>query len=343
MKYQSFVPLYLRLFDYYREKIIKQEYKPGERIDSITRLMQKHNVSRETAKIVLSKLAEEKYIIKRAGKGSFVTYRKDLQKIWGIVIPFLSSNIEELIENLYQEAKQYDRQIRYLLHYNDPEEEMRQVGTMIRDGYEAIMIVPNYNESLTANFYRNLSTGSSVIILLDNTMVGSFFNYVIQSYDLGAKRAFNYLSSQNPKNLLFVKDESWRGNNLVLELIENSLKFFIGSHISERKLYNITSLQEVNENFIKENNIGGILCWSDTDGIRLARRIMEWNMKFTTEISLVSYGNTELTVAGKTLLTVIDCKYPEMARLAASMVFCEDSINETQQFVLEPELVIRKT
>ncbi|MGC9342175.1 MAG: substrate-binding domain-containing protein, partial [Bacteroidales bacterium] len=330
-------------FDHYRERIINQEYKPGERIDSINRMMDRHGISRETAKIVLSKLATEGYIIKKAGKGSFVTFTREILSIWGIVVPFLSSNIEELINHLSTESIKLKREIRYFLHYNDPNEEMRLVGSMIREGYEAIMVVPNFDESRTADFYRNLNAGNTMIILLDNTMGGSFFNYVIQSYDLGTKRAFNYLVKANDKNFLFLKDEGWRGKNLVQELMEQSLQFFISRQCPERKLWTVSGLQDLQEDFFRKNNIGCVICYTDRDAVRLANRILSWKMKLPQDVSVVNYGNTELTISGQIPVTAVDCRYPEMARIAAFLVFCGSCARVTEQHVLEPELVVRKT
>ncbi len=343
MTSQGFVPLYQRLFNHYREKILRQEYSPGDRIDSITRIMERHSVSRETAKIVLSRLNEEGYIIKKAGKGSFVTYARELEKVWGIVVPFMSSNIDDLIGNLHHEAQNVKREIRYVFHYNEPEEEMRQVGSMIRDGYEAIMIVPNYDESLTADFYRSLNPGSTMIVLLDNTMVGSFFNYAIQSYDLGVKRAFNYLSVQNDKNLLFVKDETWRGKNLVHELMEQSLQYFMHKQCPGKELKVVSGLRQLDYEYFRDNNIGGVLCCTDSDAVRLTGSLVKYEMKIPEEVSLVCYGNTELTLSGPVPLTVVDCKYPEIASTAASLIFCKECTRQTQQFVIEPELLIRGT
>ena len=343
MKHQGFIPLYQQLFEHYRERIIRQEYRPGARIDSIQRIMAKHAVSRETAKHVLSKLEQEKYIVKRAGKGSFVTYTREMRKIWGIVIPFLSANIEELIGYLHDEAKDRKRDVRYYLHYNDPAEEMRQVGSMIREGYEAILVVPNDDESLTAHFYRKLNSGRTSIILLDHTMVGSFFNYVIQSYDLGVKRAFQYLMRQNPDHFLFIKDENWRGANQVHELMEQSFRMFIQKQCPDRLLHVVSGLHALDQAFFRKWRIGGILCNRDVDAVRLVRRIQDWGMELPDDIALVCYGNTELTVSGRLPLTVVDCQYRAMAREAISLINCDECHRVTRQVILEPELVIRST
>ncbi len=88
-------PLYKSLFEYYKDKIIVQEYSPGQQVDSINKIMQRHNVSRETAKLVLKMLADEKLVYSKAGKGSFVVPFVQTKKEWGMVIPFYSSNIKK--------------------------------------------------------------------------------------------------------------------------------------------------------------------------------------------------------------------------------------------------------
>ncbi|MFO7923555.1 MAG: substrate-binding domain-containing protein [Bacteroidales bacterium] len=339
---RAFVPIYQRLFEFYKERIIKQEYLPGSRVDSINRIITRHNVSRETAKLVLNKLSEEGFIIKKAGKGSFVTYTRETQQVWGVVIPFYSTNIEDLIANLNNEAQKVDRSVRYFLHYNEPEEEIRLVGNMLRQGYEAVIIVPNYDESLTADFYRNLNQGNSIVLLVDNTMGGSFFSYVIQSYDLGVKRAINYLTYRNDKNLLFFKNEIWRGRNLVYELMEQSIQIFIDQQAPARKLYVISGLSGFNQEFIIRNNIGGILCSTDIDSLKVTGRLNRWGIKMPDQVSVVSYGNTELTQSATPSVTAVDCNYGEMAKLTASLIFdCDTKI--TKQFVIQPEIIIRQT
>ena len=240
------------------------------------------------------------------------------------------------------EAAKKGRKIRYFLHYNEPEEEIRLVGNMLRQGYEAVIVVPNYDESLTANFYRNLNQGNSVVVLVDNTMGGSFFNYVIQSYDLGVKRAITYLISRNDKNLLFVKNETWRGRNLVYELMEQSMQMFIDQQAPERKLYVISGLSDFSQEFIKTNNIGGILCSTDVDSLKVTGRLSRWGIKMPDQISVVSYGNTELTQSANPPVTAVDCNYEEMARLTASLIF-DRSTKITKQHVIQPVLITRQT
>lgn len=338
-----FIPIYQRLTSYYRDRIIRQQIPPESRMDSINKMMERHKVSRETAKLVLRNLVEAGLVESKVGQGSFVTANTELKKEWGIVIPFHSSNLETLIGFLNDEAQKRGRKISYFLGYNDPEEEIKLVGSMIRNGLEAVIIVPNYDESLTSDFYRNLKQGNTRIVLADNTMAGSYFNYVIQSYDLGVKRAFDYLTFRNNKNLLFVKNEPWRRTNLVHELMEHTLKIFIQQQTNNRNLFVINDLSMLKRNFILENQIGGILTSSDIDSVRIVGRLRSWNIKIPEGISVVSYGNTELTNFFSPSITAIDCKYSEMAQRTVKLIFDKTKKTHPEQHVIQPELVIRET
>jgi DNA-binding LacI/PurR family transcriptional regulator len=339
----SYKPIYQRLFEYYKSKIIVQEYAPGQQVDSINKMMARHNISRETAKLILKMLTSEKLVYSKAGKGSFVAPFVNTKKEWGMVIPFYSSNIEQLINYLDQEAQIRERKLTYFIDYNNPEEEMRIVGSMINEGFEAVIIVPNYNESLTAEFYRRLIPGNTCVVLVDNTMSGSYFKYVVQSYDLGVKRAVDYLTLKTQNNLLLVKNDSWKGRNMLYELMENTFFNLINEKYPKRKAYAISNLKQFSKELIVQNNIGGILCCSDTDAIRVIGRLKKWQIAIPETVSIVSYGNTELTEHFSPAITVIDCLYQEMALQTARLIEKGKLAGPYEQHIIQPLLIERET
>ena len=205
----TFIPIYQKLFDFYKKAILTQQSLPGSKIDSINDIREKFSVSRETAKLVLKKLANEGLIIQKAGKGSFVADLGPKKPVWGVVVPFFSAQTEKLLYHLDFEATKAGRRLEHYVDYNNWKEEIRLVGTMINQRYEAVIVVPTLDESKTADFYRRLVSSGTVVTLLDHTMAGSYFTYVIQSYDLGVKRAAHYLLENCDGTLAFVKNDIW--------------------------------------------------------------------------------------------------------------------------------------
>jgi DNA-binding LacI/PurR family transcriptional regulator len=337
------VPIYQRLTSFYRDRILNQEFQPDQPIDSISKIMLRHQVSRETAKLVLRKLMEEQLILTKAGKGSFVVQKQQTNENWGMVIPFFSPNIEQLILHLTGEAEKRNRHFSYFIHYNNPLEETKLVGSMIREGYEAILVVPNFDESLTSEFYRRLQVGNSCMLLIDNTMSGSYFRYVVQSYDLGVKRAIDYLVSKTNRNLLFLKNEIWKGRNLLYELMEQTFQNIVTAGYPSISVHVSENMKVLSKEFFHDNKIGGVLCCTDIDAVRLIGRFKNWNIQIPDEVSIINYGNTELTALFSPQITVVDCLYENMAQKAASLIDMGNKAGFYEQHIIQPQLIIRET
>ncbi|MBI9060045.1 MAG: GntR family transcriptional regulator [Labilibaculum sp.] len=343
MNLRGHIPIYKKLIEFYRNRIISQEYLPGAKIDSINKIMSRHQVSRETAKRVLQALIAENLVISQPGRGTFINGVTSMVKKWGMVIPFYSTNIEQLISEISKQAQFSGRKLEYFLHYNNPDEEMRSISQLIQKGYEAIIIVPNYDESITGEFYRRLNPGKTKIVLADNTMAGSYFNYAIQSYDLGVTRAVDYLAEWEEKgNYLLLSSERWQGRNLVFDHMKQTFEMILEMKYPDRKLFHSADINDLSVDFFRGNNIRGVLAIQDSLTVRLIGKLKKWGFSIPEEIRLVSYGNTELSELFTPAITVVDCQYEEMANKIGQL------INETsnligKQIIIQPKLIVRET
>jgi DNA-binding LacI/PurR family transcriptional regulator len=166
---------------------------------------------------------------------------------------------------------------------------------------------------------------------------------VVQSYDLGVKRALDYLTSQNGGNLLMVKNEAWKGRNLLHELMEQTFRNITALHHDEREVHVVSAMKELSQNFFITHDIGGILSCADQDAIRVLGRLKQWNIEVPGDVSLVSYGNTELTAYYEPGITVIDSRYQDMAHKTAILIDEGHQTGLYEQHIIEPRLIIRRT
>ena len=337
---EEYLPIYKKLINQYVEDIKRHVFAPGKQIDSINKIMIKHKVSRETAKIVLTHLSKLGLIVKIPGKGSFVKEVDKLINKWGLILPMYSSNMEELTSKIFNIATEFNMTVEYYFHYNNPDEEIRLVSSLVKKGFSSLFIVPNYNEAVTSSFYQDLDVGNSRLFLVDHTMAGSSFNYVIQSYDLGVKRASEYLAEKQKGNILFVKDSGWRGINMIAESMFASLEHYCET-LYKREVFVINHHNEITKEYITENNIGGIIFSKDTDAINGFGKIIKAGFKIPQEISLVNYGNTDLIQLFGQGITTIDCLYDEMVEQIRVLYINNSEIKE--QHVVLPKLIIRNT
>jgi len=257
-------------------------------------------------------------------------------------MPTFTSNTENLVVQLEAQARKQERELIHYLTYNDPAEEERLVGSMIRDGFEAVIVVPNSNEMLTAEFYRNLIPGQTQVILIDHTMAGSWFQYAVQSYDLGIRRALDHLVHMNKRNLLLVQNDVWKGRDLLNEVIEHTFREIVAQRCPDRRVYVVCNARGLDPGFIEKNQIGGILTCSDIDAIKVLGRLKCWGIEIPDQVSLVSYGNTELTEFFEPSITVVDANYRVMARHTARLIINGNDDME-KQYVIQPRLIVRNT
>ena len=213
----------------------------------------------------------------------------------------------------------------------------------MREGYSSILIVPNFNEALTAGFYRRLIPLRRNILLLDYTMAGSYFNYVIQSYDLGVKRAVDYLLERSKGNLVLVKNNIWKGRNLLAELMESTFTGYISGHNVDNCAFILEEHGDLSLEFICRENITGIMCCQDTDALKIYSRIGRAGLNVPRELKLVNYGKTELLELVENKISYIDCKYEKMMKKVCDIILNKQYKSQLEQHVIFPELVIRDT
>jgi DNA-binding LacI/PurR family transcriptional regulator len=125
--------------------------------------------------------------------------------------------------------------------------------------------------------------------------------------------------------------------------MEQTFTNLTASSFPQRKVYVISDVKEASEEFIAGRNIGGILCCTDTDAVRIIGRLKLTGFRFPGDLALVNYGNTELTGYFNPAITVIDCQYAEMAAQTASLIDRRNNASPLEQFVILPRLLVRET
>jgi DNA-binding GntR family transcriptional regulator len=162
------VPLYLQLKESIRSEIVNQKLKSGEKIPTEVELSEKYEISRVTVRKAITELVDEGYLIKKQGKGTFVSKPKMERKI----VHFLSFSTACEANGLKASSKVIKREIL------QPEPEVAQKLQLVADelvvyiqrvryaGENPLMLENNYfpynkykfllNENLEGSLYQTL-------------------------------------------------------------------------------------------------------------------------------------------------------------------------------------------
>ena len=342
---RAVTPVYLQLVESYKEAILNRRLLPGRRVDSIHEIQQKHRVSRETAKRVLHILAQDGLIVQRPGKGSFVADLRPPMQIWGVLLPFYSVQYEDLLVRLAYHAGRCGREVRHFYTANDWGQEVQLVGMMLKERYEAVLVVPTLDESKTWDFYSRLSPRDAPVILLDHTMTCKDFTFVIQSYDLGVVRAVAYLVEKGRGNVAFVKHEGWSGRNMVLELMQETYRMVLRNLAPNLEPVIVDRAGQVQGEDLVRQGARGVFCCDDVSAIQTIGRLRSQGVAVPDQVGVVSYGNTDLARFFTPAITSVDPHNEEMAAQVAELLAGGPMPTRAadSQYVVQPELVVRET
>ncbi|WP_058304499.1 GntR family transcriptional regulator [Gorillibacterium timonense] len=228
-------PLYMQIQDFFRQRIVSGLLKPNDRIPPEKELMEQFGVSRITVANALTQLAEEGWIYRIPGKGSFVkegagsgelaasgsvrlipdelataAEERDRQsgrrKMIGLILPMLEDHFAlRLISGIDEILSARGYSLFVALSNNSIEIEKRLILECLEKGTAGLLIFPSdaetYNEEILA-----LKLANYPFVLIDRTLPGIETNYVCADSMSGTKLAFHHLWSLGHRKIAICSD-----------------------------------------------------------------------------------------------------------------------------------------
>lgn len=175
--------MYERIYGDLLAKIQNGEYQEGDRLPSEKELAQLYNVSRITTKKAMDLLAEENYISREPGRGSFVRGMEAAAQVEeecaepenmriGVVFDGFGSDFGvRLLQGIESECDKAQLDLLFKCTYGDVEKEKRAITDLIRAGVKGILLLcaqgDNYNSKVL-----ELSLKGYPLVLVDRRMQG---------------------------------------------------------------------------------------------------------------------------------------------------------------------------
>ena len=91
-------PIYLQLIDYFREKLVSNQIKPGEELPSRREIARKFNINPNTVQRAFSEMEEMSWIYTEPHRPSRVT--QDVELIQKIKKDFVRRAVEEFVSSI---------------------------------------------------------------------------------------------------------------------------------------------------------------------------------------------------------------------------------------------------
>lgn len=184
------LPLYLQLKNIIKSQIDSGEMKLNSKIPSETELSERYEVSRITVRNALAELASEGYLIKKQGKGTYVS-RPKLSRPIEDCLSFSEScknaGVESASMVLKKEVIGADDKLKDILRLDEGDKVLYIQRLRLADG-EPLMLENNYYSYDKYSF------------LLDEPLTGSLYDLLLEKKNIDCDRSIKTIISVTVAN-----------------------------------------------------------------------------------------------------------------------------------------------
>ncbi|MFE6073780.1 GntR family transcriptional regulator [Paenibacillus sp. NPDC057886] len=213
-------PMYERIFEALRERIEGQQYKVGERVPSEKELCDEFGVSRITTKKALEMLANEQFIVRQPGRGSFVTGMvqeepnklahlvstrdQDRKLLIGLVITNFSDMYgTELLYGMEEASREHDCFLVLRRSFGIPEQEEQCIRELLELGVDGLIIFPAQGEYFSEEILK-LVIHKVPFVMIDRYLKGIPASSISTDNVAAAREGTNFLFSLGHQNIAFL-------------------------------------------------------------------------------------------------------------------------------------------
>lgn len=242
-KINSRQPLYQQIYIDLLEKINSGYYKVGEKIPTEKQLQENYNVSRITVKSALQTLADDGYIRRVSGVGTFVekkdedTEKKAMEKTLGLLVSGFSDSFgRNLLMALDAEISRLGYSFILKITQETQDLENAYLKEMVSLGVDGIIIIPVQAEYYNPYLLQLILDGFP-IVTIDKKMDGIPAVHAGSDHYKAAYHAVSYLIERGHRNICVLNHKNIKNSSLTSRLEGIKIRL---SEVQDRKGYRLT-------------------------------------------------------------------------------------------------------
>lgn len=354
------IPAYLRIEDELRRQIENGQFQPGEQMLTEREICEKYGVSRITARRVLDDLAQQQYVVRIQGKGSFVNQPEAGRKTRRLALVFngmpAQSTFHLILEAMEETAAQNDCQITFF-NTGNRFERLREIADDILAGqFEGAIVNPIHSDT---GYERNrdlidqLEFNGIPIVLIQNTFAQhrEQYSYVGSDNAGGVQAMMNHLIDELGhrrialihvpySSSLYDRRQAYRA-----ALAQHGIAY---TGALERQVNAMADLPSVLAALMKPKakRPTALFCTSDLLAYEALRWLMEQGYEVPQDVSLAGFDDLPASAVLAAPLTTVAQDYNAIGAAAVESLLARMEPSEFQirrQVVLPCRLVVRQS
>ena len=349
-------PLYTRIIDDYKNKILSGELMHGDKLPSESDLAKQFGVSRITSKRAMEELFRDGLIYRLKGSGSYVSGnisdKKEVlsnkMKVFGMIIPFDSSLGRSM--DLIHGASDYLRKKKYLLSVHISEFNVQKEREILKEfashGVQGVILYPVYDR-LNLDILYELILEKFPIVTVDKYIDGLPIQAVLSDNFGGAYEAVNYFINKGHKHIGFISDlglgdsvtvrdrffgysKALKDSNLIIKEEYCRIDFINEMRNKNPELVDILlfrkSINKECMDFFKEildrmmnckDPVTALFALNDYVAIMVLKTALAMGIKIPQQLSLIGHDNIESSQHVEVPLTTVEQNLFQMGYEAA--------------------------
>lgn len=231
-------PLYLKIYNSLIDRIKQGEFQDGDRISTEMELAHEFEVSRITSRKAMDMLAENGYLKRTPGKGSFVTTvnilnndqdnvenNKIRNTLIGFIIPDFSASYGiDLLSGAEKEACENECNFMFYRTYGRQDLEEKAIDSLLDKGAGGIILMPVHGEHYNPKIFK-MVLDEFPFVLIDRNLKGIPAPFIGTDNISAAKKMTDYLLDLGHKTISFISPPA-----IDTSTIEDRIEGFVRSH-----------------------------------------------------------------------------------------------------------------
>jgi len=350
-------PKYQKLKEYIIQEIESGASKPGDKIRSENELADKFNISRHTVRQAIGELVIEGWLYRVQGKGTFVSRKLNEKanepKTIGVITTYLDDYIfPSIIRGIDSilSAKGYN--IVLTCTYNQHDNERVALENLLHQNISGLIAEPTKSAILNPNIdlYHRFKDSGIPLLFIHGCYKNLDCSFIVEDDTQAGYIATKHLIDEGHRKIggIFKIDDiqgHYRFSGFHKALLES------GISLSESKVLWF----DTDDKNIKLSSGSGqldfllgqctaVVCYNDQISLRIIDLIRKKGLSIPEDLSIVSFDDSQLSVASEVKLTTVAHPKEALGELAAKTII--NMITGSKDYYnikIKPELVVRSS
>jgi GntR family transcriptional regulator of arabinose operon len=341
-------PIYKQILDSLRKEILEKKYNVGDRVPSEKELAEIHNVSRITSKKALELLTKEGFIVRKPGRGSFVTdggsvllrEQTTLDETKNLLIGLIITDFGnafgmDMIYGMERASAENDSFLLLRRSFGAADNEESAIRAFLKLEVDGIIIFPAQGEFYNAEILKLVIKGFP-LVLVDRHLKGVNTASITTDNLNGAKIGADFLFDLEHKHIALITQPP-----MDTTAIEDRIEGFVQAHaergiIVDRALWldTITStlpnsfnplnmekdIQLIKEHLLSNPQITAFFAIEYNIALLVKAAVEQLKLRIPEDVSILCFDSPPTTLGSGYCFTHLAQQEEKIGRLAVENV-----------------------